>query len=211
MPPSKEEKSHDLTATFTRTTTIEKVNAPIDFDDYDDDDYDDEDDTSILLFDVADTGSPTGSIRDGRPMAYDGSYLSSQGFASHDDSVTFHKLYHDLVGSSQFGTEEEEDDGPVEDQEPHKTNDAMIDHHHHCIVLYYNSNTVTKTLSQVDVRNRLQKNLQFIQNVKARLEPFLDTNAKHFTIEYCDVADQGRFHVSLFIYIPSSVQHSIHH
>ena len=136
------------------------------------------------------------------------SSMFSECFASHDsDVVGFDPLEQVELEcfSSDYNDDLENDDGDSKKGAPsntvvvpmsHKNNEPTndnSDHHHHQIVLYYNSKTEssTKSLSLVEVRNRLMKNLQFIKDVKTLLGPFLDTNSKHFTIEYCDVADRG--------------------
>lgn len=206
MPPSEERKSDAPTDHGILTTSMIKkdmVKNQVK------DVRDDDDDTSILLIDVASSHESHGT----NSITIDGSYISkvnlgdqdihncsilSDCFASHD-SDAYDQLEQLELASASYNDDLENDSdskGVLSNTVDlmNSNNKQMIDSHHQ-IVLYYNSKTVssTKSLSLVEVRNRLKNNLQFIKDVKSLLGPFLDSNSKHFTIEYRDVADRGTF------------------
>jgi hypothetical protein len=196
MPPS-EERMHDDPSDHKRlisTSINEDTGTKVD----EGDDEEEEDDSSILLIDDnsshgSGNSRVSGSYYVSNLGSSDINHISmlSEGFASHD-SITFDQQQ--LLCSSENDDDDDDEEVISSNGDIHTNhNDRANDNHR--IVLYYNSNTVSssKTLSLMDVRNRLMKNLQFIKDVKARLGPFLDANSKHFTMEYCDVADRGMF------------------
>lgn len=213
MPPSEEQINDDpsdqqrlMKTLLTDDTGTKQGN--------DDDNYDDEeeekDDTSILLHvsyssHGSETSSAHGNYYVSNLVSNDSNHISmlSEGFASHDESMAFFDQAPLDSSSDNDNDEEEEEEGVKESDD----DDIHNSHHddtniNHRIVLYYNSNTIssTRSLSMVDVRNRLLKNLQFIKDVKTQLGPFLEAHSNHFTMEYCDVANDGMFTFDIHIY-----------
>jgi hypothetical protein len=207
MPPSEERKNNDLAdhGTLTKSLINKDMvkNHTKEVCDDDDVDDDDDDDTSIVMLDDDSSHGSNGT----RSITADGIHhyednvgddkdnrnasILSECLASHDSDV-----YDQLEPLELLYTSDNDDLESDSHSNNKQTNDS-----HHQIMLYYNSKTVssTKSLSLVEVRNRLKKNLKFIQDVKALLGPFLDANSIYFTMEYCDVADRGMFHYLAFL------------
>jgi hypothetical protein len=192
---------------------------------YEKDNKDDtDDDTSLMLMDTTgSTQSRSHHSRDNSDVLFhtihtntiptqhnsDVSMLSLysyvDGFADHEDSFGNVITTMSLPSNDLNRTDSHYNNrNPPPHQQPQQR---------HRIVLYYNNHkttqhnstsntddTTTPRTSLLDVRNRLDQNLQFIKDVQTYLGPFITANPSQFVLQYCDVSDRGTFALSMHIY-----------